>query len=397
MKILIVTHHFLDGNGGGVFASRAFINAFAAIAKQTLLVYPENGKNIEPFISKSILRKGVWNNKSKLAKLIDIYRGKLNRFHKDFFLIVDDFKPEIVVFDNSKSSAGYIEKLKTRGIKVITIHHNYEIEYSKGNPISILYRIPFMYYLKNAEKKAVRMSDLNLTLTDQDIDLLKFNYSKNKEIAIENLGCFEFQGKNQEYSNKTFALGGRKNEAINFIITGSLDAAQTESGLLPFIKSYFSILLKYNSESKLIIAGQNPTKKIQEACLDKRSNIKLIANPSNMQEVISAANVYLCPTSVGGGIKLRIMDGLKVGLPILTHKVSSRGYDEFKKAGYLFEYDNEFSFEKGLESIISLMENEKFDSDAIRKLYHSKFSFESGVERLRKILIKYNFVASNNQ
>ena len=30
MKTLFVTYHYLHGNGGGVFASRGYVNAFAA-------------------------------------------------------------------------------------------------------------------------------------------------------------------------------------------------------------------------------------------------------------------------------------------------------------------------------------------------------------------------------
>ena len=54
MRVLFITHHFLNENGGGSFASRAFINAFAEISDQIILLYPENGKSIEEFVSSKV-------------------------------------------------------------------------------------------------------------------------------------------------------------------------------------------------------------------------------------------------------------------------------------------------------------------------------------------------------
>ena len=47
MKVLFVTYHYLHGHGGGIFASRGFINAFAALSDEMTLLYPvkrENGR-----------------------------------------------------------------------------------------------------------------------------------------------------------------------------------------------------------------------------------------------------------------------------------------------------------------------------------------------------------------
>ena len=41
MNVLFITHHYLHGNGGGVFASRAYINVIAEIADHVTLLYPD--------------------------------------------------------------------------------------------------------------------------------------------------------------------------------------------------------------------------------------------------------------------------------------------------------------------------------------------------------------------
>ena len=81
--------------------------------------------------------------------------------------------------------------------KVITIHHNYEMEYYKGTPPNILWRIPLLHFMRKAERSAVLLSDLNLTLTTQDTSLLEHTYGS---------------GQNTNFQDKYYF--GRRNNGI---------------------------------------------------------------------------------------------------------------------------------------------------------------------------------------
>jgi len=384
MKVLFITNNLLDGNGGGSFASRSFVNAFSEVADTCLLVYPDKGKNIRPYIDHRIILHSI-EDKNKLTRFIDIYRGKINRYEHAVIPILATFKPDLIVFDGSLTSAGLIKIIRSQVNKIIVIHHNFEMEYYKGTPPSIFWRFPFMYHLKNAERDAFQNSDLNLTLTNQDSNLLRLNYDSEGISKTEKWGCFE----PISTSDSLIKENDSTKKKITFAITGSLGSYQTEVSLIPFLKYIYPNLLKTLPESKLIIAGKNPSYKLIKECA-KHPSINLIPNPEDMQLVICRADVYICPTNVGGGLKLRVMDGLKAGLPVLTHLVSARGYDDFKKAGCLFEYDNEQSFIQSMESILKEKEKGNLNKVEIQKLYWSLFSFESGVQKLRDLLLKYN-------
>lgn len=390
MRVLIVTHHLLEGNSGGSFASRAYINAIAEISDQCRLLYPDNGNKIDNYISKKVEKRGVKNRVSKMGKLVDMYVGRVNRYYSVFFDEVEAFKPECVVFDNSRSSAGYIKKLKQMGIKTITIHHNYEMQYYKGSKPPLLWRFPFICYMKKVEKNAVLCSDINLTLTKEDIILLKDNYVKGSSPCFKCIGIFEYAG-------NTF-LANLKSQKIHlkkeflFAISGSLAAHQTEVSLIPFLKEYYPIILNKYPRAKLIIAGRDPSDLLKKIC-DKHHSIELVANPVDMSSVLSQADFYICPTNVGGGLKLRIMDGLKLGLPVLAHEVSARGYDVFKENETLFAYSDLDSFEKKLD-LLMLSKNSKKE---IVNRYETYFSFEAGVERLRRIFNDFRIAPKSSE
>lgn len=387
MKILFFTHNYLDNKSGGSFATCAYVNAFCELANSCKLIYPERGIPIAIFINKKCIIEGVQDKRSNVQKVIDIYRGRIHRYTDIMIPRIQEYNPDIVVFDNSFTSAGLLKEIKKTGLNVITIHQNYEIEYFKGTRPFIAWRFPFLHYIKEAERLAVLYSDLNLTLTNEDISLLQIHYDPQKTRKIVKLGTFEYVNdslviNNEAGNNKTYKRD------LCFAITGSLGSQQTEASLIPFLKYQYPMLLKILPESKLIIAGRNPSTNLVDFCAE-HPTIKLIRNPQNMQEVLNNADVYICPTCVGGGLKLRIMDGLKAGLPVLTHIVSARGYDDFQKAGYLFTYKDRYSFEKSLEQLLSERRKGRLNKPEIQHLYNSIFSFNSGVERLRKILNTY--------
>ena len=390
MKILFITYHFLDETGGGSFASRAYVNAFSEIADSCMLLYPDRGKPIIGFIHNKCIPVGIWDKRNNVTKAINLFTGKINRYMNVINSKVNVFNPDIVVFDNSHCSAGMIKNVKKFNKKIITIHHNYMPEYYHGTKPyvglkSLFLNSIFLRYMKKAERTAVLYSDLNLTLTDQDIHLLYNHYDPKKTVQIVKIGCFEPEtvsrlNDNQDHHNKF-----DNNNKFCFVITGSLCAYQSEFSIASFFEDLYSDLLKRLPESNLIIAGKNPSMKMRNIC-NKFPSVSLISNPENMQEIIALADIYICPTCVGGGLKLRVMDGLKAGLPVLTHTVSARGYEEFKNANCMFIYENKSTFIESLEKVIALIHNSKVRKKTVMNTYESLFSFESGVARLRKIL-----------
>lgn len=375
MRILFIAHQYLFGNGGGVFATRAYINAFAEIADEITLCFPMK-KGGEPIgINPKVRLIPIWDKRSKIRKGIDLLFGQSNRFRKiEKSLLYGDY--DLVVFNGSVTVHGLIDVFKRRGIKVITIFHNYAYEYYRDSTRFPM-RIPTLFWINRIEGEAVRKSDLCLTLTRADKDLLKEHYGMGKEI-IEVLGTFEYERKHHSISKDV--------EEAKFLITGNLSAMQTENSLLPWIDDYYPILKEVFPESTLTLAGKSPSQAlIQKA---RENDINIISSPKSMQPILAEARYYICATSLGGGLKLRVMDGLSAGLPVICHKVSARGYEEFIKNGVLLVYDDKETFKEQLGRLKTLVINKKDTID----LYEALFSFDSGLKRLEDILRKRNYL-----
>ena len=369
MNIIFITYHYLHSSSGGAYASRAYINAFATIASDMTLLYPMKPGAEPKSIDKRVRLVPVWDRRSKLVKGLDIFIGWSSRY-KQIDKLVGGTKYDVAVLDTSVVTHGVIDFFKNNGTRVITIHHNFQYEYFRDNA-RFPFRLPLILWSLYDERKAVTQSDLNFTLTEDDKISLGRNYSNGKE-KIEVLGTFEYAPEDHPVFPDV--------SDSNFLITGNLSAIQTEQSLLPWIKDYYPILKEEFPDAKLTLAGRNPSKRLCDIAL--YNGIEVISSPEDMQPILAQAKYYICPTSLGGGLKLRVMDGLKTGLPVMCHKVSARGYEHFADKGVLFVYDNKATFRAQLQKLKTQKTNKK---NTIR-LYEQIFSFESGRNRLVKLL-----------
>ena len=370
MRTLLLTNSYLAGNSGGIYASRTHINLFAEVSESMTLIYPINERNAAKYIfEEKINMVPVGDFRSNLRKFIDLCCGKVHRFilDKGYF---DAEKYDVVVFDNSVVSSRLVKRFKKAGIKTITIHHNYQVEYLLGDS-PLLTLLPDLFWTWVYERQAVKYSDLNITLTNQDIELLQKHYDK--KAAYSSLGVFEFNRKEPvELTTK------ERNH--KYVITGGLSFKQTERSLMRWIRTYYPVLKKEDPLAVLTIAGSNPSATLSSAI--EKSGIQLVASPPDMAPILQEADYYICPVDRGGGLKLRNLDGLKFGLPVLTHKVSLRGYEKMAEAGFVFSYDNPYSFAEGIRNMLKL----EVDRRTIQKQYLNQYEFDKGVCRLAEIL-----------
>lgn len=382
MKALIITRHYLDENLGGPNCSKAFIRALAAIYKDCTLIYPEHNDHATDMSflnSRDVKLVPCFDKRSKMRKCLDMYRGRLHRFGYFVKQFTRNNTYDVVFIDHSfTASSGILDTVKSIGKKIVTLHHNVEKDYIKDNKQSILFRYPYTHYALKAEQLSIISSDLNLTLTTSDKQHFSNDYP-DKNNSFEVMGMFEYK-KNGNHSHDNIP------ENI-FVISGSLASAQTEVAVKLFINEYMPVLNKVCPDNTLIITGRNPSESLSSLC-SCHKNIRLIPNPENIFSAINKGRYYICPLHTGSGIKLRIMDALSLGLPVIAHKVSVRGYENIKDNGFMLGYDNISSFEHNLKKLI----NTGFSTNEVANCYISYFSYEAGEQRLKSILTKHHLI-----
>ena len=193
MKVLIVSHHYLDGSGGGVFASRGFINAFACLYDDVTLMCPVRG-SIPPERISSKVRKilEVPEERSSLRRTLDLLGGRFHRFGKVFPALLAEEHFDIIVFDTCYPAGDLAARAKKSGARVVTIHHNWQYAYEKDNSRGLARPVK-LFWMPRCERKAILSSDLNIALTEQDRDTLYGQYDPSRSSRIVVCPPFEYE------------------------------------------------------------------------------------------------------------------------------------------------------------------------------------------------------------
>lgn len=385
MKLLFITRHYLNEKNGGSLCSRANVYAFASLFSDFSIIYPTKyGIKMEDFIPVKAKLFGCDDSRSKIRKGLDIYRGRLHRFVDYVKEHLTTHQYDIIVLDHSLVGAGIVNYIHSKtNSKIITIHHNIEHKYNEDNKQMLLFRYPYNYYANKAERETLNFSNLNLTLTKLDADYFaEWNKNINK-YPIECLGNFETPDAPVIFDK----YQGSQGKGVGMVISGSMNFPQTVDAIVNFLTIYYPVAKKISPLISLVLTGRNPAKKIKDLCRND-STIKIVESPDDIFEVIKDGNLYVSPIFGGSGVKLRVMDGLRLGLPVLCHENSANGYETIMKAGYMFTYHDVSSFESSYTKLI----HTKFEKKNIYESYRQTFSFEAGVKRLRDILKKHNLI-----
>ena len=378
MRILYVTKHDLFGWGGGATASRNFLEAFVTLFKDyefDILLCEELLNSIpQKYREESRLHFIGVSKRPVLSRVMSPLTGIMHRFQKTAIHYLSINKYDYCIFDHNSLAGSLVNNSYIQKVRTIVIHHNYEKDYFKDNNNFFIGWL-FLNQVGNNEKRAYKNCDYNIFLTQEDCDKFKLNYGESKGKSIVR---YIFESSDiQVLQNKKISIPPK-----NLVITGSLNNMQNVDGINYFLDNIYQYIPnKYH----IIISGQGPSLSLYRK-LNRYPNIEVIPNPADMVDVIRKGDIFVCLTRLGSGIKVRITDGLRMGLPVIAHITSSRGYADFVKMGYMETYDTPQSFVEALAHMEEMICKNVNLAKEISSYYQSVCSFEYSLKVLDNVL-----------
>lgn len=370
MTILYILKHNPEGIGGGCMATHSFLKAFIEVFKDS---------NFDILVCKEYLQDLIYSypanvtfhvspKLSKTGMLYNYWKGCNHRHYATAINLLKKNKYDYCIFDHS-SIAGSLMKYIPSYTKTIVVHHNYEVDYYRDNHgfINNLLMLPLV---KQNEKNAFLKCSYNIFLTNEDLQQFKKAYGHNqrKNSVITVFETDEIK------RPKSFEYIENK-----IVITGNLSNVQNVDGIIYYLKELHPLLPKHYT---VVIAGKRPHAEIIKLA-QLYENVSIIPSPPRMDDILEGSCMYICPTRLGSGVKIRIKDALRKGIPAIVHKVSARGYLPFIERGFIKEFDSAESFINAIRMFhghSSKLRNELFD------FFLEKYAFKEGVDRIKKML-----------
>jgi len=272
---------------------------------------------------------------------------------------------DVVILD-SVFCGVYLETIKKifKG-KIILRAHNIEfnlwqrIKNEEQNKLKKIYLNIQLKRLETFEKKIINKVDAIITITTEDKNYLNDKY-KNKNVFILPYAV-----------KKVFAPNIPINRSINFYHLGSMDWLPNLDGLQWFLNNVWNKFFIDNNLMFFRMAGRNmPNFLINKS----EKNLFIEGAISDADNFVKSCDIMICPLFSGGGMRIKIIEALAYGKPVIATKIAAEG----------------IPYQNYIPSPIIIAENENDFFTSINKFADSKF-YESTSKMAIK-LIEENFL-----
>lgn len=166
--------------------------------------------------------------------------------------------------------------------------------------------------LQSLEERSINLADIVVFQSDKDKD--NFTIPDDVSVKVIPNGC-DFE-RLQKGDGTRFAERYGRRERPTCVFVGSYDYAPN----LEAARIISNELALAIPDAEFLLVGRNPPEQ-------KPSNVRAIGFVDELPDALAYADVAICPLKRGSGTKLKMMDYLAAGLPVVTTSVGAQGID----------------------------------------------------------------------
>jgi sugar transferase (PEP-CTERM/EpsH1 system associated) len=231
---------------------------------------------------------------------------------------------------------------------VVCDWHNLESElmrrYSEQEPRGLrrAYAGRTARLMSEFEQRAVREFDAHVVVSQRDEQRLRDLNPGARIFLIENGVDTAF------YSD----LGARaESEARRIVFVGSMDYHANIDGVVDFAREVWPRLRERRPELVFTVVGKDPAPEVRE--LAKIAGIEVTGTVDDVRPFYREAIAAVVPLKVGGGSRLKILEAMAAGVPVVSTTLGAEGLGVRHDENILLADSNE----ELAEAIISLVES----------------------------------------
>jgi glycosyltransferase involved in cell wall biosynthesis len=260
----------------------------------------------------------------------------------------------------------------TPNVKIVTFFHNVESLFFLGSlrvcrtPRALA--VVLVNYL--AERKAVRHSDILITLTQRDSDLLNRIYGR----SATYISPMALEDKLPRRGDVAAEEASGAMEKYILFVGGAFYANRL--GIVWFVKN---VVHRINIKTVVVGKGLEALK----VKLGAENNIQVVGGVKSLAEWYLNAHLVIAPIFDGSGMKTKVAEALMFGKSVVGTREAFSGYEDVaERVGWICRTADDFV------EVINRTEHfplPRIDAN-IRALYDKKYSYQAARVRLSDLL-----------
>lgn len=222
------------------------------------------------------------------------------------------------------------------------------------------------------ERKAFLKANCVVTTTEQDAHLAQAEFSARKVEVVDN---------GVDISRFGYVTEGR--DPHNLLFLGSLDWRPNIDAVRWLLSSIFASILKREPKAQLTIVGLNPPGWLIKD-VAARPAVSLYGNVPDVRPYLEKCGTLLVPLRVGGGSRIKILEAMASGCPVVSTSIGAEGL-HFEHDQHYLAADNEHDFANAVVRAIREPDTMQSMSAAARNAVCERYSWDLLADRLHGV------------
>ena len=166
----------------------------------------------------------------------------------------------------------------------------------------------------------------------------------------------------------------------SLIFAGRLDQYASRDAILFFMRSVWPLVRLRYADAEIHILGNNPPKDLLNVA-SERDGVHVHGFVPDVRPYFSASSVSICPIRDGGGTRMKILDALALGMPIVSTAIGCEGL-EVEPERHLLIADSPAEFVNQIGRLFDDAELRTRLSRNARRLAERRYSWDRIAEAL---------------
>jgi len=226
--------------------------------------------------------------------------------------------------------------------------------------------------LRAQEQKVCRIADGIVVVSEDEADYYRSLGAKTVVVAPNGAEVSRFAG----------LPTGRENGPLVILFLGTLDWGPNVQAAVVLADRIFPKILEKRADSRLLLVGKHPSPDVMK--LSQRLGITVTGTVESTLPYLGQATLMAVPIESGGGTRLKILEAMASGLPVVSTTVGAEGIDAIDGESIVISKIDEMA--KAILDLASNAERMKTLATRARHLVGEKYDWKQSGDQCVALL-----------